>query len=147
MEERHEPSELDGLKSLQDHAENKGLEARAVYGPDITYETMLAILQDSRFTRYPTRILFNAEALTEGEFAYAQPASDNPADGYILHIHPYFEDRVDSLPLLIAYHIPAINYGDITTSDESERFGANLFCLSVDDYYQMVCHLADSIPK
>jgi hypothetical protein len=145
--ERYQPSEEDGQRSLQEHAEHKALQARAVYGPDIDYDAILAILQDSRFTRYPTRLLFDSEALAEGEFAYAQPVSDNPADGYILHIHPCFEHRTESLPLLIAYHIPAINYGDITTSDESETFGASLFCLSVDDYYQMVCHLADSMPK
>ena len=61
-------------------------------------------------------------------------------------MHPLFENRPDDLPLLVAYHVPSINYLDVATHVEAELFGAALLGLSVDDYYARLCELADSIP-
>lgn len=139
-------TEANGYEALQGHVCDKALAARAKYGPNIDWPTMLRILNDAEFVRFPTGVRFDDEALLNGEFAYAAALGKRPSDGFCLFVHPCFEGRDDVLPLLVAYHVPAINYLDIATSRESELFGATLLGLRVEDYYERLCDLADSMP-
>ena len=142
-----EESHLDrGKQSLSDHIATRTREARVAYGSQIDYAVMQALLKDSRFVRYPVQLKFNAEPLQPGEFAYMQPVGDHPQEGFVLFIHPFFQDREDVLPMLMAYHLVCVNYGEIATHEEAELFGAGLLGMDVKEYYQKICELADSIP-
>ncbi len=140
------PTEEGGHLALRDHVVAKANMARLRYGPRIDADAIAKVLDDREIMRFPTRISFDASALQPGEFAHAQSLGEHPKDGFCLFIHPLFEHRPDTLPLLIAYHIVDINYGEIATADEAELFGATLLGLDVDSYYDALCELVDSIP-
>jgi hypothetical protein len=95
--------------------------------------------------RFPTEIRFDATPLEVGEFAVSQQRGAHPRDGYVLFVHPYFEQRVRDLPYLVAYHLVTVNYGEIATRAEAECFGAALLGLDQDDYYEHICRLADEL--
>ncbi|HIG12419.1 MAG: hypothetical protein ABGY71_09685 [bacterium] len=46
----------------------------------------------------------------------------------------------------MAYHTPSINYLDIAGREGAELFEATLHVLSLDEYHQELCALADQIP-
>jgi hypothetical protein len=141
----HTPTEDEGRIALRDHAVSRALFARSKHGPAIDAAAILRILDDREIVRYPAGIRYDAADLHPGEFAHAMQLSDHPRQGFCLFIHPAFETRRDLLPLIIAYHIPAMNYGDIAEPEDCEAFGAALLGLDVEDYYQRLCSLADSI--
>jgi hypothetical protein len=138
-------TEHDGRQALHDHVVAKALYARDKYGAPIDYAAVCAMLDDREIVRFPTGLRFDADGLEPGEFAHAQPLGEHPAGGYCLFVHPYFEQRLDALPLLIAYHIVTVNYGDIATAGEAELFGATLLGMDVEAYYEAVCRLADEL--
>lgn len=138
-------TENDGRRALRDHVLERARLARSRYGPDIDADAILRLLDDRELVRYPAGVRFDAARLEPGEFAHAAALGDHPSQGFCIFIHPAFEGRRDLWPLLIAYHIPPINYGDITEADDCESFGAALLGLSVDAYYQRLCAAADSI--
>lgn len=135
-----------GLRALQDHVMDRALAARARYGESVGPDTIAALLDDREVVRYPTVIEFGESGLEPGEFAHAEPVGDTPADGFRLWVHPRFRDR-EELPLLVAYHIVRINYGEIVTHEEAELFGATLLGLDVDRYYETLCALADELDR
>ncbi|MFQ5501302.1 MAG: hypothetical protein ACE5EQ_03255 [Phycisphaerae bacterium] len=142
---RHIPNEEDGKQALRGHVCDKAAAAYAKYGPSIDWDTFQRMLDDPLVVRYPTTIVFDSQPLEPGEFAFVQPRGGQPAEGFQLFIHPHFRDRSDALPLLIAYHLVRVNYGEIATHEEAELFGATLLGLEVDAYYQSVCRLADEL--
>jgi len=146
MRETLQLTEENGYEALQGHVVDKALAARTKYGPEIDWAAMLEILKDPEFVRFPVGVRFDDEALLNGEFAYAAALGKRPSDGFCLFVHPCFQSREDVLPMLVAYHVPAINYLDIATHKESELFGATLLGLRVDEYYETLCDLADSMP-
>lgn len=140
-------TEHDGRIALKDHVVQKACAARERHGPDMDDRAILRVLDDREIVRYPVGIRFDAASLREGEFAHAVPLGEHPRRGFCLFIHPAFERRRDLWPLLIAYHIPPINYGDIAAPEDCELFGATLLGLSVDAYYGVLCELSDSLPR
>lgn len=134
-----------GMRSLRDHAVAKALEVRAVYGPELDYATMLRALDDRRFVRYPVHVVFDAEPLQEDEFAFMHQLDADPKEGFVFYLHPHFRGRDADLPLLMAYHLVVVNYGEIAGIEEAERFGAALCGLPVEAYYERVCALADEV--
>lgn len=136
----------DGKEALRDHLERKAIEARLKHGFYIDADAIVRMLSDRDIVRYPVGIRFDAQSLDAGEFAWAAPIGEHPSDGFCLFMHPWFEDQPDAWPLLIAYHIPSINYGEIVGSDDAEVFGAALLGLDCETYYQALCELCDSIP-
>ncbi len=64
---------------------------------------------------------------------------------YNLYIHECFEGQPEKLLPLIIYQLPIVNYGDIASYEDSEVFGSALMQMDQDDYYQVICDLADSI--
>jgi len=140
------PTPEEGQAALQAHCRFRAAEAREKYGGTIGFEEIKRILEDRAVVRYPTTLCFDARPLQPGEFAHAEPVNQFPANGFVLFVHPFFEERPEVLPALIAYHIPRINYGEIATHEEAEIFGAELLGMEIDAYYEGLCRLADSIP-
>lgn len=143
----HRPTEQDGRLALREHIAAKAHEARLRYGLYIDTETIVRMLDDRTVVRFPVGIRFDAEPLEPGEPAYAVPLGERPAEGFCLFVHPALEDQPDLLPLVIAYYIAAINYGEIVTHEESELFGSTLLGLESDTYYQAMCEIADALPS
>ncbi|MBL8747085.1 MAG: hypothetical protein JNK58_12115 [Phycisphaerae bacterium] len=139
------PTEADGRRALRDHVLERAHLARSRYGPVIDAEAMLRALDDRAIVRYPVVVRFAAEGLEPGEMAHAAALGEHPKDGFSLLIHPSFEARRDSWALIIAYHIPPMNYGDIVEPEDCEAFGAAMLGLDVETYYEKLCALADSI--
>ena len=150
MPARVRPTEEDGKQSLVEHAAAKAWEAREVYAAGqpqgLSLDALETLLEDRRFVRHPVRLVFDATALQSGEFAIALPDDgDDPAGGYILTVHPSFEGDAATLPMLVAYHLVCVNYGEIAGSEAAEAFGAALMGMKVDDYYLELCKIADSL--
>jgi len=139
-------TEQDARVALKDHLGDKAMNARLSHGMYIDADTILKMLDDNAVVRYPVGIRFDSELLQPGEFAMPIALGDHPSKGFCLFIHPYFEQQPQTWPLLIAYHIPSINYGDIVSSEDAEHFGATLLGLDIQTYYEALCELADSIP-
>ncbi|TNF22375.1 MAG: hypothetical protein EP329_28760 [Deltaproteobacteria bacterium] len=139
------PTVAEAQRSLSDHVRRTALDARALYGPSFDQAALERLLEDRRCCRFPTRIVFDAAGLEPGTFSAAEPLGDDPREGYVIRVHPRFERRPLLLPLLVAYQLVVVNYGDIATHEEAELFGATLLGLSVDDYYQTLCLVADSL--
>ncbi len=138
-------TEEDGRKALLDHVIDRALLARDRHGAVIDESAIRAMLEDREVVRYPVTIVFDAAALEPGEFAWAEQAGERPSDGFRLHVHPRYAGRADALPLLVAYHLVRVNYGEIATREEAEVFGATLLGMEVNDYYAAICRLADEL--
>jgi len=143
--EKLDLDEGDGYAALKAHVASKAGLARERYGPTIDAAALGRVLEDRDILRYPTELVFDSSALRPGEFAHAEPAGAGAERRYVIYVHEQFEGRPDVLPLLVAYHIPSVNYSDLVTSEEAELFGATLLGLEVEDYYQRVCALADEL--
>jgi hypothetical protein len=140
------PTEDDARRGLRDHIIETATAARLTYGLYIDAEAILRMLDDRKVVRYPVGVRFDAGPLEPGEFAHAEPLGEHPRDGFCLFIHPHFESQRDVWPLLIAYHLVDVSYGEIATAADAELFGATLLGLEVEAYYNALCELADSIP-
>lgn len=138
-------TEHDGRRALRDHLLEKAALARERYGPVIDDAGIMRVLDDRDVVRYPMGVRFDAAGLEVGEFAHAMPLGEHPREGFCLFVHPVFERQRDLWPLLIAYHIPPVNYGDIADAADCEVFGAALLGFDVEDYYSALCEMADSI--
>jgi hypothetical protein len=128
-----------------EHVREKATAARMKHGLYVDTDAVLAMLDDRTIVRHPTSIVFDASPLQPHEFAFPQPIGFHASDGYALCLHPCFRGQREIWSLLIAYHIPVINYGEIVDADVAELFGATLHGLEVETYYQALCELADSI--
>ncbi len=140
------PSPEQAQQSLREHVVAKAAEARASHPDGIDRGAMLSLLENRAVVRYPLGVRFDGEPLSSGEFACLESLGDRPSDGFVLFIHPMFENVDEMIPLLIAYYIPSVNYGDVATHVEAELFGATLLALDRDEYYRILCSAADSIP-
>lgn len=139
------PSEQDGLIALRDHVAERARSARVQHGPSIDAESIMRVLDDRKAVRYPVSVVFDDARLQPGEFAWPQPLGDHPSEGYRLFVHPTFEHRPETWAMLIAYHIPTINYGDIVTHEEAEIYAATLLAMKQEHYYSALCELADEL--
>jgi hypothetical protein len=135
----------DARQSMAGHVALKGAQLREKYGPAIGMEELNLVLRDRAFVRYPCGLKFDAAALQPGEFAYASPRGPRPEDGYVIFVHPHFMRRVDRVPWLVFYQLVAVNYGEFASAEDAEAFGAGALGITVEEYYQELCHLADEI--
>lgn len=140
-------SGADGQQALRDHVVQRAADARLRYGMLIDADTIMKIINDRAVVRYPMGVRFDSGPLRPGEFAALEAIGEHPAEGYCLFVHPRFQGEPESWPLVIAYYIPSVNYGDIASHVEAELFGATLLGLEVDDYYNTLCVFADSLGK
>lgn len=140
-------TEHDGRLALQDHILERAARARARHGPVIDHVSVMNVLDDREIVRYPVGVRFDAAGLEPGEFGHAAPLGVHPREGFRLFIHPVFERMPEAWPLLIAYHIPPVSYGDIAGPEDCELFGATLLGMDVEPYYERLCDLADMVPE
>ncbi len=134
-------TEEDARRALRDHVAAKAFDARERYGPTIDRNTLERLLHDPEVTRWPTELRFDATPLRPDEYGFAAPIADSRTGEWAITLHPRFESDEAAIPLLAAYHIVSVNYGEIATHVEAEIFGATLFGLEVDEYYEKVCGL------
>ena len=134
-----------GQSSLREHIVMKATQARLLRGGLLDRAVMMQVLNDRTVVRYPIGVRFDAQPLCDGEFACLEALGVHPSDGFCLFIHPAFTDADELLPLLIAYYIPSVNYGEIASHSEAELFGATLLGFTVDEYYALLCRAADSL--
>ncbi len=135
----------DGYRALRGHLEDKARLARERHGAQLATGDLTALLLDRDIVRHPTSLVFANSLLREGEFGVAIRDEESASRAYLLVLHERFQGRGEEIALLAAYHIPTINYVDLVTHEEAELFGATLFGLEVDEYYERVCLLADEL--
>jgi hypothetical protein len=110
-------------------------------------DAMLRILDDREIVRYPVGVRFDALELEPGEFANLVALGEHPRQGFCLFVHPSIELRRDLWPLVLAYYVPPVNYGEIADAEECELFGAALLGMDIEEYYERLCSLSDSLPR
>jgi hypothetical protein len=135
----------DAKQSLNAHVAAKGTEIFEKYGPDIGYKDLMTILEDRNCVRYPCKITFDSSQLGPGEFAHPRADGENPEDGFTMMIHPRFMTDLSRVPYLVFYQLVLVNYGAFASSDDAETFGANALGLSRDEYYEVLCEMADDL--
>lgn len=135
----------DARQSLASHAAEKGEQLREKYGPHIGWTELRGILEDRSLVRYPCEIVFNASGLHEGEFAHPFPNSEQPEDGFKIHVHPLFMTQLEEVPLLVLYQLVLVNYGEFASADDAESFGAAALGMDKEHYYSALCDLADQL--
>jgi hypothetical protein len=140
------PSAEQARQSLLEHVVVRATEARLKRGGLIDRAEVIRMLEDRSVVRYPMGVRFDAAPLRCGEFACLEALGEHPSDGFCLFLHPMFETSDDLLPLLVAYYIPSVNYGEVATRVEAEAFGSTLLGLEREAYYRILCSVADSTP-
>ncbi len=135
----------DARQSLTAHVAAKGEELRAKYGPGIGWNELLRILEDRSACRYPCEVIFDAGPLQSGEFAFPVAKGAHPEDGFTLCVHPRFEPQADRAVYLVLYQLVQVNYGEFVSAADAETFGAAVLGISNEEYYQILCEMADEI--
>lgn len=131
--------------ALHDHIAAVASAAREEYGPHLDLDAIQKILEDRSVVRYPVTLKFDAAPLQTGEFAFPEPNGCHPSEGFTLFVHPRLESNSEAIPLLVAYQLVRINYGDVASHEEAEIFGSTLCGMDRDEYYERICTLADSL--
>lgn len=120
----------------------QGESALALYG-GLRPSNLATFLEDRNQVRYPTRLVLELGEM--GPHQFAQPEADirNP-QGIMLYVRPILGKRPDYLVKAVAYMIPVINFGSKLITDENcITYGAALFGVSPDDFYDSICEVAD----
>ncbi len=133
--------------AISGHAAEKAHEIRARYGPTIDNAVLARILDDRKSIRYPVRIEFGSEGIEPGLFAITESISDDPEEGYVITLHEHFRNQPEAIPALVLYQSVIVNYGDLAGAADGEIFGAGVLGMERDDYYALICRLADSIAE
>ena len=60
---------------------------------------------------------------------------------------PRIQKKLDDVPALVLYHLVTVNYGDFATFHEAEVFAAEALGMEQEDYYKLLCRLADQVSK
>jgi len=137
----------DARQSLTAHIASKGAEINAKYGPRIGWKELHLILADREATRYPCEIAFSDLPLRDGEFAHPVAKSDNPEDGFVMHVHPFFSTQPGHVPALVLYQLVLVNYGDFASPTDAEIFGSAVLGISQEEYYLALCEMADLVSE
>jgi hypothetical protein len=135
----------DARQSLNGHVAVKGREIRAKYGPHIGWKELLRILADRACVRYPCEIVFDAGSLEPGEFAHPAAKGERPEEGFTMYVHPFFMTQLEHVSGLVLYQLVLVNYGEFASADDAETFGAAALGISRNEYYQILCGLADQV--
>jgi hypothetical protein len=135
----------DARQSLTAHVAVKGAELRAKYGPKIGWTELRSLLNDRAFVRYPCELLFDSAQLQPGEFAHAVAKGENPEEGFTMYVHPVYMLDLPGVPALVLYQLVAVNYGEFASADDAEEFGAAALGMDREDYYALLCTMADRL--
>ncbi len=137
----------DAQQSLTAHLDSKGAAIHAKYGPRIGYQQLQLILADRDCTRYPCEIVYSDMPLRDGEFAHPVAKTDQPEDGFLMHVHPFFAVEPAHVPALVLYQLVLVNYGDFASPEDAEIFGSAVLGIPQEDYYTTLCELADLVSE
>ena len=135
----------DAKLSLNAHVAAKGTEIFGKYGPQIGWTQLQAILKDRACVRYPCELVFDSAPLNPGEFAHPEPRGVMPDEGFTLFVHPVYMTQLGMVPYLVLYQLVAVNYGVFASADDAETFASQSLGLPREDYYQVLCGLADQL--
>jgi hypothetical protein len=136
----------DARQSLNAHLVTKGIEIFSKYGGvQMGREGLQRLLADRTLVRYPCEIVFDETPLQPGEFAVPVQQGNGPDDGFVLFVHPQFQGDESRLPHLVLYQLVAVNYGEFASAHDAESFGAAALGMTVDEYYDMLCAVADDL--
>jgi len=113
--------------------------------PQIGWAELQAILQDRTCVRYPCDLEFGSDRLNPGEFAFPEAKGDRPEEGFTLYVHPFYMTQLAMVPYLALYQLVAVNYGEFASTDDAETFAAQALGLPREEYYQILCSLADQL--
>ncbi len=139
-----DPSAQEGSDALRSHVLLAAGRARAALGP-VSDDRLGEVLQDIRLTRYPVQLVSDADTLRVGELAFVEPVGDDPADGWILRVHPGLQRWPGATTEAAVYQLVVVIYGELAEADHAEAFGATLLGLERDDYYRRLCSYADEL--
>ena len=137
----------DAKQSLTAHAADKGAQVREKFGPDIGWTELQALLEERSLVRYPCTIVFDTAGLQPGEMAHPEPMGANPEDGFKIFVHPVLMTRLSEVPAVVLYQLVLVNYGEFASADDGEVFGAQALGISVEEYYDKLCEIADSLEQ
>ena len=135
----------DARQSLTDHVAAKGIEIFAKYGPQLGWNELQRLLLDRACVRYSCEIVFETTPLLPGECAHPVAKGELPEDGFTVFVHPLFMTDLSRVPALVLYQLVSVNYGEFASADEAESFGAAALGLTRDEYYAVLCELADEL--
>lgn len=142
---RTQPTAQDAKDSLNAHVAAKGEEICRKYGPRLGWRELQRLLQDRACVRYPCEVAFDGKELLAGECAHPVSLGERPEDGFILYVHPLFMTQLNRVPYLVLYQLVLVNYGEFAATEDAEVFGANALGISRDEYYAVLCELADQL--
>ena len=139
------PSAHDARESLSAAVAAIGAAIYEKYGPRIGWAQLRQILEDRTCVRYPCEIVFDAGPLDAGEFAHPVARGDRPEDGFTMYVHPFFMTKLEQVLPLVLYQLVLVNYGALAAPEDAETFGAAALGLARDEYYRILCRLADEL--
>ena len=137
----------DARQSLTAHAADKGAQVHEKYGPEIGWNELQLLLEDRTCVRYPCTVVFDTAGLQVGEMAHPEPLGGNPEDGFKIYVHPVLMTRLKEVPAVVLYQIVLVNYGEFASADDAEVFGAHALGISVEEYYNMLCEIAEELEQ
>lgn len=132
-------------QSLTAHVEAKGIEVFCKYGPQIGWPEFERLLLDRAYVRYPCTVEFDAAPLLPGECAHPVQCGETPEQGFTLYVHPALAANRERAIYVALYQLVAVNYGAFASAHDAEAFGAAALGLTCDEYYAVLCDLADEI--
>ncbi len=138
-------SAQDAVDSMHAHAEVKGGEIHAKYGPSIGWSQIERILADRACVRYSCRVELNPAPLEPGEIACALADASLGEGGHTIYVHPYFCDHLDQAAWWVLYQLVVVNYGGFAAAAHAEVFGAAALGITREEYYNGLCKMADDV--
>ena len=115
------------------------------YGPEIDWNKLTQILQDRTCVRYPCDVRFDSAPLLPGEFAHPVPKGNDPAEGYVIYVHPAYEKQLERASYLVLHQLVWVNYGASAEAEDAEAFGALALGLSKEEYFSALCEIASQL--
>lgn len=135
----------DARQSLTAHVEAKGIDVFVKYGAQFDAATLQRLLADRTVVRYSCELAFDAGKLIAGELAHPELKGDGPEQGFVMYVQPALASQWDRVAAAVLYQLVVVNYGEFASLDEAETFGAAALGLTRDEYYAMLCEIADGV--
>ena len=129
-----------GEESLKDHLVDTAILAHQLYAP-VVGNSLNEFIANRDLLRHPIRISFEMGSMAPHQFAQPEQRDDE----LVLCVHPDLKNSEQDLAYAVAYFVPVINYGALINDDHCLVYGATLFGLTIDEYYQELCRMANRV--
>ncbi len=137
------PEEL--KEALFSHAFEWATKTKIKLGGPLTGDNLPVLLTSPGCLRYPTVVQFDRKNMEPQQFAQPEILTSENGPLCRLHVDPEIQSSNSSLYLIVAYMAASINYGDTATPDLAEMVGSMLTGMPVEDFYNSICQIADSL--